>query len=587
MLLQRVFAMIWMGAACLGASSCSKFLDQVPDDRITIEEVFQKKKASEQYLANVYSYIVDSEGNQWDSNPWTTTCDELQDSWTTHACTRFNLGAINSGDVPFAKWGFYYKGIRSATYFINHIGGNREILVLDGQQLIDQYKAEARCLRAWFYFCIMRQYGPAVLLGEDVIDVDDANTQRPRNSWDECVEWVTAELDAAAAVLPVVPSRNGQPNDLEFGRMTKGIALAIKARLLLYSASPLYNGNTEYAGYKNQDGKVLIPQAYTKAKWEAAAAAAKVVIDMGAYQLYKSADGNPVTSYRNILLEPWNSEIIFARPANNIWDWENHCNLRSAGGWNGMAPTQEMVDAYFMSDGKPISESPLYSETGFTNGVYNMYLNREPRFYASITYNRSTWQGGALTSPVTVDMDYSGQDGKKSGKEDYSHTGYLCRKNLHPGSNRLTGSFVDRPQVNIRLGEMFLNYAEALNEADPGNADILKYLNFIRERAGVPQYGSAELPAPAGQAAVREKIRAERRIELAFETHRWFDIRRWKILENTVNGPLHGMNVDGDGDAFYKRTIITNRAYRKAYYWFPIEQYEIDRAKQVVQAPNW
>lgn len=587
MISERIASWVCILAMCVSTCACKKFLDQVPDDRITIEEVFQKKQASEQYLANVYSYIMDSEGNQWDSNPWTTTCDEIQDSWTSHACTKINLGVISSGNVPFAKWGHYYKGIRSASYFINNIDGNKEILTLNGQQLIDQYKAEARCLRAWFYFCLIRQYGPVVLLGEKEIPADAAEIQFPRNSFDECVAFIMSELDAAAAVLPNEPSRNGQRSELEYGRITKGIALAIKSRLLLYAASPLYNGNTDYAGYTNKDGKVLINQTYDAKKWEAAAKAALAVIQLGMYNLYKAPNGDPVTSYRNVLLESWNTETIFARPANNLWDWENHCNLRSAGGWNGMSPTQEMVDAYFMSDGKTIKESTLYDETGFTGGVYNMYLNREPRFYASVTYNGSTWQGGTITTPTTVDLTYSGRDGKRDGKEDYSHTGYLARKNVHPGSNRLNNSFVSRPQVIIRLGEIYLNYAEALNEYDPGNADILKYLNLIRERAGIPQYGSAGLPAPAGKEAMREKIKAERRIELAFETHRWFDIRRWKILEQTVNGPLHGMNVDGDGNDFYKRTVITNRVYRKAYYWFPVEQYELDRARLVVQAPYW
>jgi hypothetical protein len=587
MIRKRIAFWICLFTMCMNTWSCKKYLDQVPDDRITIEEVFQKKQASEEYLANVYSYIMDSEGNQWDANPWTTTCDEIQDSWTSHACTKINLGVISSSNVPFAKWGHYYKGIRSASYFINHIDGNKEILALNGQKLIDQYKAEARCLRAWFYFCLLRQYGPVVLLGDKEVDVNATDIQFPRNSFDECVAFVSAELDAAASILPNVPSRNGQESDLEYGRMTKPIALAIKSRLLLYAASPLYNGNTDYAGYTNTDGTVLISQTYSQAKWEAAAKAALAVIQTGLYNLYKAPGGDPVTSYRNILLESWNVETIFARPANNLWDWENHCNLRSAGGWNGMSPTQEMVDAYFMADGKSIKESSMYNENGFTNGVYNMYVNREPRFYASVTYNRSEWQGGALTAPITVDLSYTGRDGKKDGKEDYSHTGYLARKNLHPGSNRLTNSFVSRPFVMIRLGEIYLNYAEALNEYDPGNADIVKYLNLIRERAGIPGYGSPGLPVPAGKEAMREKIRAERRIELAFETHRWFDIRRWKILEQTVNGALHGMNVDGDGDDFYKRTVITNRVYRKAYYWFPVEQYEMDRARLVVQAPYW
>ncbi|RAJ08264.1 putative outer membrane starch-binding protein [Chitinophaga skermanii] len=563
-------------------TACSKFLDQVPNDRQTIEEVFQKKKPSEEYLANVYNYVRD-ESDQWNGNPWTGNVDEINVAWAKWTIYQVNVGNFSPGTSPFYTWQSYYNGIRSATYFINHIDGNKEMLALDGQKLIDQYKAEARFLRAYFYFMIIRQYGPAVLIGDTELPADapSIDMMLPRNTFDECVDYIVAELDKAATVLPLTPA-----TDRDFGRATKGAALAIKSRVLLYAASPEYNGNPDFASFVSTEGKPFISQAADRERWKKAADAAKAVIDLNIYKLYEDPSGDPVKSYRGIHLVPWNDESIFVRKDNDLWNWDYNCSLRSAGGWNGISPVQEMVDAYFMKDGLPISKSPLYSETGFTNGVYNMYINREPRFYASILYNGARYKGGSITQDsITVDLTYSGKDGKKNGGEDYSHTGYLVVKNVSPETNRLAGISNNRPYVLARLGEIYLNYAEALAEYGGNDAEALKYLNLIRKRAGIPQYGGGEVPAVSG-ADLIAAIRAERRIELAYECHRWFDVRRWKIVKSIMKD-LHGMNVNKDGTEFYQRVVADSRAWRDAYYWFPLSQFEIDRGLKLVQNPGY
>ncbi|HEY8919779.1 MAG TPA: RagB/SusD family nutrient uptake outer membrane protein [Chitinophaga sp.] len=576
--------------------ACKKYLDQVPDDRITIEEVFHKKATSEQYLANVYSY-VDDESNQWDGWPWLANSDEGDITWSKYTIYDLNIGNISAGNNLFEKWGYYYNGIRSAGYFIAHIDENEEIRSLNGQQLIDQYKAEARCLRAYYYFMLMRQYGPVVLVSDTLTppDAPAADMQLPRSPFDNCVDFVVTELDKAAAVLPLTPVSNGLSADREYGRATKGMALAIKARLLLYAASPLYNGNTDMAGFRNADGTVLISQTYNQEKWKRAADAAKAVIDLNLYSLYKDPGGDPVKTAQGILLEPWNNEQIFVRKNNSLWDWDVNAMPRQAGGWCGIAATQEQVDAYFMKDGRSIRESSLYSETGFTdvNGVqvFNMYMNREPRFYAAITYNNSIFQGGNMSAQAPVSFFVSGPNGKNGHPTDWSKTGYLIRKNVGPQTNAGSGGngqHQNRPLVLFRLGEIYLNYAEALNEYAPGNADILKYLNLLRERAGIPQYGAGNnpLPAPAGQSEMRNKIRAERRVELAFEYHRWFDIRRWKIAPQ-VMGDLHGMNINQNGNSFYQRIVAVKHLWLPGSYWFPISQYEMDRGRLMVQNPGW
>lgn len=596
MLRQSKRSIILLVVSILFFTSCKKFLDQVPDDRITIDEVFKKKATSEQFLASVYSYVPD----EWEAIhnfPWVGTSDEADITWSGSSNYQVNIGNLSPVNNAFEYWAFYYQGIRSASYFINHIDGNDEIRNLNGQQLIDQYKAEARFLRAYYYFCIMRQYGPAILLGDDVIapDAPASNLQLPRSTYDDCVSYVVSELDKAAEVLPLVPKRNGQESDADFGRATKGMALAVKARLLLYAASPLYNGNTDplLASFKTSEGVPLIAASTDGSKWKKAADAAKAVIDLGIYSLYKDPSGDVIRSLQGIFFQGWNDEQIFVRKGNGLAQWDVHCTPRQAGGWCGIGPTQEMVDAYFMSDGKLPSASSLYTPTGFTTiggeRIFNMYLNREPRFYRDVTYNNSIWQGGTMQSPAAISFFVSGPNGRNGHPTDFSKTGYLVRKNVGPATNIGSGGNgqrQDRPATLFRLAEIYLNYAEALNEYDPGNPDIVRYLNLIRERAGISQYG-AGLPVPGSQDEMREKIRAERKIELAYEGHRFFDIRRWKIATQ-VMGMMHGMDITKDGDAFYNIVAtMTPHLFRAPYYWWPISQYELDRDKKIVQNPGW
>ncbi len=578
-------------------AGCKKgFLDQVPDDRITIEEIFSRKKTTEEYLANVYSYVRD-ESNQWQNNPWTGASDEADMTWARSGYNSYfmNIGSWDPTSGFFDFWMDYYKGIRSATYFMENADKCKEILDQPGgADIIKRYKAEARFLRAYFYFGLLRQYGPVPLLGESILapDVPFDETQIPRSSYDECVDFIASELDRAGQDLPLQ-----QSDELEYGRITRPVAMAVKARMLLYAASPQFNGNADYASFNNQDGKPLVSTTYDVNKWKKAADAAKAVIDLNLFQLYKVNDASgaydPFASCRDAIMSPWNKEVIFARAGNGVDQWEVHCSPRFAGGWSGVAATQQMVDAFFMENGKAIDETGSgYVSSGFsttdtrytTAGTYNMYVGREPRFYVCITYNGMTWFNKS-EGEKKVELFNTGNTGKR-GTYDYSRTGYLVRKNYHPDTYPRLSRYVYRPFVLFRLAEMYLNYAEALNESQPGNADILTYVNAIRERAGIPA-----LPGGLPQAEMRERIRRERRVELAFECHRYFDTRRWKIAEQTDGGPFYGMDVDAGTSltdlSFYKKTVFETRVFQKKHYLFPIPQSEIDRNKKLVQNPGW
>lgn len=592
---------IFLAAGILG-TSCRKFLDQVPDDRLTIDETFRTWSTAQRFLDNVYSRIPDEFGqrNPGDNNNrglWTGGCDEADYVW----------GFVQSNDVNIGNWdaksGFvgdywrnFYKGIRAASVFIENADKITDI----SPALKDQAKAQARALRAMYYFYLMRIYGPVVLMGEKPVPVD-TTLQIPRNSFDECVAYVSDELLKAAEILPVTYSSES------LGHITKGIALAFRANALMYAASPLYNGNADMAALVNKDGKHLISQSYDPNKWKTAAAAYKSFIDQfvpGTYNLFRKngADGNldPYLSCRDVFLTDWNPEVIMARPDNSLsarqyemCPYHSGQESRDVRGSGGLGATQNMVDAFFMKNGRSIDDpSSGYVKTGYSDfkapndkvsqRIYNQWVNREPRFYVNITYDGSIWLNTRYPGIVTR-LYATGNSGKKTGGNDYSPTGYIVRKAMGLDKWDMGG----RTLILIRLAEIFLSYAECLNEADPGNADVLKYINLIRERAGIPPYGSGELPAPMGQAAMRDAIRKERRVELAFENNRFFDVRRWKIAEQTENGPMYGLNINADLPDFLKVVPFEVRVFNKRHYFFPLPADDVDNDRQLVQNPGW
>jgi len=593
--------------------ACNKsFLDKQPDDMLNLDEVFASKRYTEEYLANVYSYIPD-EANA-DTENMTAASDEAKFSWNGVPAFNINMGNWGPTNIPYHVWGKYYRGIRSASVFINRVDECMEI----SEQLRAQYKAEARFLRAFYYHLLMRQYGPVVIIDEMIpVDADPDELQIPRNSYDECVAYVVSELDEAMSSLPGKITDNNQ-----LGRPDQLVAKALKSRVLLYAASPLFNGNSEYAGFRNPDGKQLISQEYSREKWEAAAVAAKAVIDALPGGLYKKTDANgdfdPLASYRDIYFDKWNKEVIWARRTDGAGTWEWNGGLIQVGGYANYAVTQQLVDAYFMANGQSpivgyegagqpiINPASGYVESGVATeageytrpGIWNMYVNREPRFYATVTYNGSewVWHGDDGQSVWYAEFFATGKDGVQGGArgQDPTHSGYAIRKYNSPNSDVFNRRLIPNASwIIFRLGEFYLNYAECLNEYDPANPDILKYLNLIRERAGIPQYGSGPnaLPVPASPDVMREKIHAERRIELVFESHRLFDTRRWKIAALVDNGPMYGMDMNAGTSwadpAFYRRRVFETRTFEPKHYFWPIHQNELDRNKMMVQNPGW
>jgi starch-binding outer membrane protein, SusD/RagB family len=591
-------------------AGCKKgYFDSIPKDLVSTNIIFKDKTETENWLATVYSFLPDPWSTTTGSGRyWAAYTEELEPGSATSQASG-QLSPVNAINI----WTSQYQAIRMANIFMANVDNSETNLLKEpnGKDLMGQYKGEARFLRAYYYWTLMKLYGPVILVGDDIGKYND-DYQIPRNSWKECVDYVLAEMDSAKKVVPdKYLTATGAEDATQYGRINKLVIDAVKSQVLLFDASPLYNGNPDYANYRNDDGKQLMNTSYDASKWATAAAAAKEAIEhakLNGKIIFKVTHTDPFVaafnSYRDLFLTGWSAEGIWTRAVTVYQAWESDAAPRAANGTStnaNLAVTQEMVDKFRMLDGKAINESGSYKENGFTTtaksgyyvaGTSNMYINREPRFYNTITFNGSTVPFVAKTGQTYVQYWPAGNSGNGNGSEvRFPKTGYLVRKHTNPARNlsSTTTGNVARPAMYIRLAELYLNYAEALNESDPGNPEILLHLNAIRKRGGIP-----ELAPGLSQAEMRKQIRMEKCIEMAYEGCRFFDVRRWKIAntpEGRQGGDFYGMNVFAGESltdpAFYIKTRTSTRAWNNKYYIFPVPQSELNKNFTMVQAPGY
>lgn len=434
----------------IGLSSCSDYLntDKYFKDRMSLEDVFKSEDYSEEWLANAYSYLVGSNADV-SSKGHTPFCfaDDMYFGDRDDFYKRLKNGEYGEGDQQ-GPWGACYKGIRQASIFIQNIDINEELT----PEEITDYKAQARFVRAYYYWLLLRKYGPIPLMPEEGLDYTEsyASLACPRNTYDECANFIASEMALAAKDLPL------QRGALSIARPTRGAALAARAKVLLYAASPINNpqpGDSEkFTDLVDDKGKCLIAQEYDESKWARAAAAARDVIELNHYELYHAgiresastgfpktitppADGDfsehewpngwknidPFESYRAIfngqVAAETNPELIFTRGQNQSGEGINvmvgHQLPRFTSGWNTHGLTQKQCDAYYMNNGKDcpgkdkeigrgdgsdrlagfVTEEDVKVEKypALAAGVSLQYANREPRFYASVAYSGSVW----------------------------------------------------------------------------------------------------------------------------------------------------------------------------------------------------
>lgn len=556
-------------ASGLMFTSCEKdFLDITPTDRVSDAAILTDSILFEAYVINRYMGVrlgnKEGDSNQpgfgrgFEYGLWASLTDEsmYNNDDNTWIIQQGGLSPENLG-IAGTFWGRSYRSIREVNYALAHI----QELGMTAERT-NRLIAELRFIRAFRYHDLIRNYGEVVLMGDKVAQLSDDFSDPAlfdRRPIEEAMAYVTSELDAAAAGLPVTTfAAYGE------GRATKGAALALKARLLLYAASPLYtNGSNDTQ------------------KWAAAAAANKAVMDMGNYSLYNNYAETFTTSGSN-------SEYIFARFYNLS---AKHYALEIAhgpngyGGWGGNVPLQNLVDDYEMADGTPFSWSnPTQAAAP--------YANRDPRFYATVLYNGAPYRNRNVetfrvtspspTNPGGLDSP-QGNDNWNSSK-----SGYYLRKFMREDLPIINPWDVAGVQnwIYFRYGEILLNYAEAQNEAVGPDGTVYAAINQIRERAGMP-----DLPAGLTQSDMRERIRHERRIELAFEEHRFYDVRRWMTADVVENTPAYGMDIvkNTDGTFTYTRkTALAGKAFQTKHYWLPIPRTEIQASNnQLRQNPQY
>ena len=560
---------LMFAAITLAFSSCKKdFLQDgsITDGAIKGEEVWKNDAYTRGVLNNAYFAIPEGFSIDGNGGMLASGSDEAVNSGANATISIFNNGTWGPVRTVDDEYSNLYEGLRKVNLFLENLP-IAEIIPTDGLTVAEdksRLEGQAYVLRAWLHFELVKRYG-AITLATRVFSRDE-NLNLPKNTYKECLDQIIADCDKAIASNIPVFTRETTANKFawrtgDYGRATKTAAMGLKSRLLLYAASPQF-------------------AAQSGITWQQAADAAKAIIDLNVHSLR--------TNYTNVFnfgADPYNVEVLFATRAQNRNDIEQQQAPIGYDGASGRTnPTQELVDAFETTDGKLITDP---SNTTYNEN--NPYIGRDPRFALVINYN-----GRMFKSTRAVQTYVGGLDGLNR-NINATRTGYYMRKFLSEAAtwNQQSNTLARRPWVVQRYAEILLNYAEALNEAQgiAAATEVLRHVNMVRARAGVTM-PALQTTNPAGngyvaltQAAIRERIHNERRVELCFEGHRFFDVRRWKQGELYFNKPVTGMRitVDGSGALNYARFEVEKRYFQEKNYLYPFSQNTINRQPALVQ----
>lgn len=648
-------------------SSCNYLnVDDYFEDTFQEDSIFSNKTNLEYYYNGAVA-LLPKEGRlwHWGSTPGVTGSDEavscgsfsngfVEVSFSGTQLTTDRISASNMGgwDWNFNIWPNCYKIIRKMTIALPRINEVPDATIFDRMEL----DGKLRFLRAYAYYLLVMQYGPVIILGDEVLNTNE-DTQYyslTRSTYDECIDYICSEFETAANGLPT-----SQPID-KIDSPTKGAALALAARLRLQAASPLFNGGDAARKYFSNfvrctDGVQYISQKYDERKWAVAAAAAKKVIDLGEYELHTVNDPayieklpanvpheefpagaggiDPFRSYSEMFngetTPNTNKELIWGT-SQTINEHLDHVFPLKLGGTGAISIPQRIIDAYYMADGRDIHntsdkypyEARPFDHSCVTSGdlvlsknyvlkdkTYKAYANREPRFYVNIGYSHALWTMESTTDGnkrnVTIDYFNGANSGKNNwyGGKSYFLTGYTCKKYVHPrdAKDGTDAKVIDKKFPLIRYAEILLSYAEALNhltqsytigeETFSRDPEAIKAaFNPIRFRAGLPGLSDTDLQTTEN---FDDVLQRERMIELFHEGRRYYDIRRWGIIEELEKEPLTGLNVEqGEWDGFYQPIVIQHasiyeRVFKSKMLLLPIHLDEIRRSKNLDQNPGW
>lgn len=574
----------------LAGSSCTDSYENFPVDQFTIDYVFSTTDSmgvqARNFLHSTYDLLPNGHNGIGGDYLDAASDDAISIKQKDPDVLKLALGQYSASNriSSHMGWGRYYEGIRKATIIVNNIDVvpfKSTFVNFDKEEkpLNATIKAEARFLRTFFYFELVKRYGGVPLLGDVIYELGD-NMEIPRNTFEECINYMIDELDDIQDDLRSVTMPD---KDQNAHAATKEAAMALKSRILLYAASPLFNGQTITTNSEEQN-ELIGYLTYDVERWNKASVAAREFIEVAGHLGNKSV--NLAINYNNVFITfygPANPEMIFFRQGGQNKSIET---ANGPLGFSGNAlgngrtnPTQNLVDAFLMKDGKTKDEAGKY--------VYDMqrpYLNRDPRLDLTVLRHGSNWLGRVL------ETNQGGTNNPTSSAE-YTRTSYYSRKFMGNFTASVEYGNTYHLWVLFRYAEVLLNFAEAENEyLSSPSQEIYDMLIAIRKRAGIEAgtdrlYG---LKANMSQKEMREVIRNERRIEMAFEEQRFWDIRRWRIAEEVFSTPLKGMSIVKNlSDVSYTEIDVLNVNFEEKRYLYPIPYSEVIKNSNMVQNPKW
>ena len=560
--MKKINILLSSSIAVLLLSSCNPILDREMILTMTEKQALESYDVAQKRVNGLYTYLPNG-FSPVGGAMMAAASDEAEYSVASSSVHMFNNGSWNPLNNPDNVWTYYYQGIRQATLFLETADQiNMERYKLDPQNQadyemrmanIERWKYEARFLRAYFYSELVKRYG-GVPLANELMDMDTDYRNIPRNTLQECIDFIVDECGQVAPHLPAVY----QASDM--GRVTRGAALALKSRVLLYAASELFNNPVWAQGYERKD-LISLSGTDRQTRWEnAAKAAGEVLWGADVAEAGYKLSGN----YQSLFRSFSDNEIVLVRRNgyDNSFEKSNY-PIGADQATGGTAPSGNLVDAYETTGGRTFTwKDPSMAA--------RPYENRDPRFAATIMPNNSTFQGRP------VECWEGGADGPD--KNNASRTGYYLLKYVDPELKLLQGQSAIHSWIIIRLGEIYLNYAEAMNEAYGPDAKGIygksarDAVNEVRGRVGMPDV------VADSKEEMREKIRHERRVELAFEDHRFWDVRRWMTAPDDLNAPLKGVKVTRlSYNSFeYQSVEVESRSFKRSMYFYPIPQNELN-----------
>lgn len=616
-------------------SSCD-FLDLVPDERPTEKDAFEDIDAAERFMYSCYGYLPNSRSGSESLD--FMTGDEVVTAFEHETFAAFPKGNFTPAYTVISYWNTFFQGLKQCYIMINNV----HLVPRLKESVKNDYIAQAKFLIAYYHYLLARCYGPIILIKEEPNILTSPKDYLGRTSYDECVKYICDLLDESAENLP------DERTTVYYGLATKSTAKAIKAKMLMYAASPLFNGNSEfYSDFKDKEGNQLMPTSYDPQKWVNAKDAFKEAIDVAhaaGHKLYNKTeidkDGNQEPKdptqrkLRYNIIDAGNEEIIWAdsRKEGN-YGLQNKTMPYGPGTWNGVAPTLTMLERFYTKNGLPIGDDPsmnnkdLFSLTTVTeeyqdvaelgNKTLLFNLDREPRFYAWVTFQSGFFEvfSASNNGAYENDASYNKHSDVKHGKlvcdfvlggncargsignlrqNNYSPTGFLNKKGADPSFNATNATQEPRyyPWPLIRLADLYLGYAEACVET--GDLETAKeYINKIRERAGIPTVEKSWIEIakkPLDQDRLRQIVRQERSIELYLENQNFWDIRRWKLADKYFNVKAKGLSIEATSiDDFIKvKDVVFERRFNSpGQYLMPIPLGDVNKNEKITQNPGY